>query len=60
MKPARRRVTVKSAVEGLDPVDWIIRLDDTGITARRFGTPKRTTIKASWRAVLGILLVHKK
>jgi hypothetical protein len=63
MEPKRKRgsnfkVKIRSGVKELPTVLWKIRVTSDGLQARKNGS--HDILRASWRTILGILLVHQK
>lgn len=59
-KKRKRRITVRipSTIKGIDPVDWQIEMSGAGIRAKKVGDRNEDACAATWRTLLGVLLVH--
>lgn len=58
-KVRRLEVTIKSSDRGLPDRTWMLELTETGLRARRKGDREENSVGATWRTILGVLLVHK-
>lgn len=56
-KALRRLVTIKSPDRALPAREWILTLDDSGVSFRRMGERGRSW-RLSWKTVIGLGLVH--
>lgn len=59
-KPIRRKVVIKSADPSLPKAEWKLSFEPAGLRFTRGGERKGPVYFLSWRAVLGIGLVHDK
>ncbi len=59
-KKRKRRMIVRipSTVKGIDPVEWQIEMSGAGIRAKKIGDRNEDACAATWRTLLGVLLVH--
>lgn len=58
-KRKRIRILIPSCVVGLNPVEWIIEVNGSGLRARKVGESKSDTYAATWRTIIGVLMVHE-
>lgn len=56
-RPIRRKVKIASSVRGFPDAVWFLQLDASGLSAHRKGGS--VTVRASWRQLLGALLVYR-
>ncbi len=59
VKRKRIRIRIPSCVVGLNPVEWIIEINGSGLRARKAGESKSDTYAATWRTIIGVLMVHE-
>jgi len=59
-KPKRKRLKIKipSSIKGLQPTEWGIQVTGQGLKVKKRGARKGDTFAATWRTVIGILMVH--
>jgi len=51
-------VRIPSSVKGLDPVDWQIEMSGAGLRVKKAGDRNEDACTATWRTLIGVLLVH--
>jgi hypothetical protein len=53
----RLEVPIRFADPGLPDTTWILELDQLGLRARKKGSRKNTAVRASWKSIIGGMLI---
>jgi hypothetical protein len=56
----RRAVTIRAADPALEPAEFVIEMSEVGVAVRRAGASKSTARKATWRTIIGTILIHQR
>lgn len=53
-----REVTFRSSARGIQHAHWVVEVGPRGVSARRKGARSDAAVSATWRQLIGFMLIH--